>query len=323
MSKDYQMQLPLVSVVMPAFNAAATLIDAVNSVLSQSMGDLELIICNDASTDDTRRILSTITDGRVKIIHNDLNMGEGSAREHAIQEATGSWIAVIDADDTWGVERLSVLLESADVSEKAMIFDDIMECHDTPSGLVPWHPMRGQNAFGGNGHDPVVVPIADFVCSKRLLIKPLMPRGHLRQCHITHSNRSFGADTEYFLSLMANGFSLRFVPQPLYNYRITPGSASGNRNRNTLLRAVLENAADQFAHDPGVQAALRNKIAMVARDEDYMPFVWALKQGHLLKSLQLAFRSPWLVSEFVRNLPKSIYYNMHRLFHHGRVRGIQ
>jgi len=66
-----------------------------------------------------------------------------------------------------------------------MIFDDIVECHDTPSGMVPWQVMRGKRAFGGNGVDTVEVPITGFVCKKRLLIKPLFPAEYVRKYKIS------------------------------------------------------------------------------------------------------------------------------------------
>jgi succinoglycan biosynthesis protein ExoO len=313
---------PLVSVVMPVYNGARTLIEAVDSVLAQTHSYLELIICNDASTDETPGILSKITDPRVRIIHNETNLGAGPARDRAIQKTRGVWIAVIDADDTWDVVRLSALMQHADVSENIIIFDDILECHDTASGMVPWRVLRGNHAFGGNGVDAVSVPVADFIASSRLLIKPLMP-SRLIQQRIVHSRRRFAEDTEFFLQLMATGTGLRYVPRALYNYRITPDSATAGTDRNTLMREVLENAAARFEHVVDIQNALRRKIDMVARDETYMPFVWALKQKQLRKAIQLACRSPWLIPEFFRRSTQSLAYNIHRVRYGGRSRGIR
>ena len=70
------------------------------------------------------------------------------------------------------------------------------------------------------------VPIEDFVCQKRLLLKPLLPLRSIREYHIRHGCRPFGADTEFFLKLLANGLQLLYVPKPMYYYRITPGSMS-------------------------------------------------------------------------------------------------
>jgi len=322
MSKPHNGNLQLVvSVVMPAYNAARTLSVAVNSVFAQTYNNLELIICNDASSDSTTDILSSITDPRVKVIHNETNLGEGPARDRAIQQASGAWIAVIDADDAWHPDRLAVLTQDANPSEDVMIFDDILECHDTPSGMVPWRALRGKYAFGGNGSDIVSVPVRDFIISDRLLIKPLMP-ARLIHRRIVHTNRKFGADTEFFLRLMAAGARLRYVPRAMYHYRITPGSASGNIERLVLMREVLENALSQFKHDVDTQDSLRRKIAAVRRDEAYMPFVWALRKKQMLRAIRLALRSPWVIPEFLRRSTRSLIYHLHRLRHGGRSRGI-
>ena len=145
---------PAVSVVMPVYNGARTLRESVDSVLAQTFRDFELIICNDASTDNTGIILEKIVDERVRVIHNESNLGEGSARDRAIESASGVWLAFIDADDAWAPERLETLLNQTDASPNKMMFDDILECHDTAHGMVPWNVLRGKYAFGGNGIKP-------------------------------------------------------------------------------------------------------------------------------------------------------------------------
>ena len=308
---------------MPVFNGARTLRESVDSVLAQTFRDFEFIICNDASTDETGNILENIADERVRVLHNKSNLGEGSARDRAIESARGIWLAVIDADDAWAPERLETLLDAADTSVNKMIFDDIWECHDTADGLVPWHVLRGRYAFGGNGITAVDVPIENFVCQERLLLKPLLPLRSIREYHICHGCRPFGADTEFFLQLLAQGLQLCYVPKPMYYYRITPGSMSSLTNRSSLMREVLENAVNQFEHNVTVQAALRKKIAMVARDEYYMPFVWELKKKQLRKAFQMAYQAPWVIPEFFRRLGHSLAYQAHRIRNGGRTRGIR
>jgi succinoglycan biosynthesis protein ExoO len=296
--------------------------EAVDSVLAQTYSNLELIICNDASSDETPDILSKISDPRVRIVHNETNLGEGPARDRAIQHAKGAWIAVIDADDTWDNDRLSVLLRHANVSENILVFDDILECHDTAAGMIPWRVLRGKHAFGGNGVDAVSVPVPDFITSDRLLIKPIMP-SRLIQQRIAHSKRRFAEDTEFFLRLIGTGTRLRYIPRALYKYRITPGSATASTDRNTSMREVLENAVAQFEHATDVQDALRRKIDLIAREESYMPFVWALKKKQLHKAFRLACQYPWIIPEFFRRSARSLAYNMHRVRYGGRSRGIR
>ncbi len=323
MNISYQNHSPGVSVIMPVYNGARTLMESVDSVLQQTYHDLELIICNDASTDETREILSNIIDERVRVIHNSHSLGEGPSRDRAIDLASGHWLAVIDADDVWSHERLELMLRVANPSLDNIVFDDIWECHDTPSGMVPWHTLRGKYAFGGNGIDIIKVPIADYVFGKRLLIKPILPVQYIKRYHIVHSSLPFAADTEFFLRVLSHGLDLYYIPKAMYYYRITPGSMTGSTERSGMMREVLENSINLFNNAPAVQAALRKKIAMVRRDERYLPFIWALKKNEFIKALRLVCQSPWIMAEFFRRLGHSLAYQVHRTWHGGRSRGFR
>src|SRR5581483_2806371 len=90
----------IVSVIMPAFNAAATIRSAIESVLAQAWRELELIVVDDGSTDETAQIVSEIAarDSRVHLL-KQANSGVAAARNNGIREARGEFIAPIDADD--------------------------------------------------------------------------------------------------------------------------------------------------------------------------------------------------------------------------------
>jgi glycosyltransferase involved in cell wall biosynthesis len=93
---------PLFSVIMPTYNQARYLGEAVRSVLAQRCGDLELIIVNDGSTDDTPRLLADLAaeDPRIVVIHQ-ANAGPSAARTAAIARARADWLAHLDSDDLW------------------------------------------------------------------------------------------------------------------------------------------------------------------------------------------------------------------------------
>jgi len=92
------MSSPKVSVILPAFNAAAHLGKAIDSILSQSFVDFELIIVNDGSTDTTREVLAQYEDPRIKVIHQE-NLGLPKALNKALAVTQSPYIARQDADD--------------------------------------------------------------------------------------------------------------------------------------------------------------------------------------------------------------------------------
>lgn len=89
----------LVSIVMAVYNGEKFLKEAIDSAVSQTYTNIEVIIVNDASTDSTKNILEHITDKRVKVIHLQKNQGAANALNIGIKEAKGTWIAIQDADD--------------------------------------------------------------------------------------------------------------------------------------------------------------------------------------------------------------------------------
>lgn len=100
---------PLVSIIMPAFNAAAYIEEAINSIINQTYTNWELFVIDDASTDGTCKTVEALAlvDKRIKILKNKTNLGAGAARNKGIKAAKGDFIAFLDADDIWKPEKLS------------------------------------------------------------------------------------------------------------------------------------------------------------------------------------------------------------------------
>ncbi|HZP12813.1 MAG TPA: glycosyltransferase family 2 protein [Nevskiaceae bacterium] len=99
---------PLVSVVLPTFNRAHSLPRAMRSVLGQSYRNLELLVVDDCSTDDSERIVAAFAanDPRVRLIRRERNGGAAAARNTGIGEARGELIAFQDSDDEWLADKL-------------------------------------------------------------------------------------------------------------------------------------------------------------------------------------------------------------------------
>ncbi len=90
---------PLISVIMPAFNASDTLLFAIASLLAQTYANWECIIVDDGSTDNPSDIVSSIHDSRIQFHRLDKNYGRGTARQYALNLATGKYLTFLDADD--------------------------------------------------------------------------------------------------------------------------------------------------------------------------------------------------------------------------------
>ena len=129
-----------ISVIIPAYNNAAFLPDCINSVRQQTMPLHEIIIVDDGSRDNTEAVIKTLGDDI--LYSKQKNQGPASARNHGIQQATGDWIAFLDADDQWVPNKIELQLNCLKKHpELQLIAGDMAETNalskiETPSMLA-------------------------------------------------------------------------------------------------------------------------------------------------------------------------------------------
>jgi glycosyltransferase involved in cell wall biosynthesis len=102
-----------VSVVVPTRNRSALLAITLRSALCQRDVDLEVIVVDEASTDDTPAVLAALGDPRIRLVRHDAPRGVSAARNHGVTEARGEWIAFLDDDDLWAPNKLALQLQAA------------------------------------------------------------------------------------------------------------------------------------------------------------------------------------------------------------------
>ena len=112
MKKD-SLKQPLISIVMPVYNAEKFLSQSIESVLKQTYTNFELIIIDDYSTDNSAKIIKELlkSDRRIKLVSNEQNCGVAYTRNRGIEYANGDWVAFIDSDDMWQKDKLKKQVE--------------------------------------------------------------------------------------------------------------------------------------------------------------------------------------------------------------------
>ncbi len=119
-----QQDLPIVSIIIPAYTAEKTIGCAIESVISQTFQSWELIIIDDGSSDSTSDIVSQYMkiDQRISLLCNNINMGVSESRNRGMSAAKGQWIAFLDSDDLWQSDKLKCQLELAYKVNASFVF---------------------------------------------------------------------------------------------------------------------------------------------------------------------------------------------------------
>ncbi|MDF3128825.1 glycosyltransferase family 2 protein [Kiritimatiellaeota bacterium B1221] len=150
MSESNEMVRPSISVVMPAYNHEKYVGEAVESVLSQSFQDLELVVIDDGSKDRTGEIVKSYAekDPRVRYIFQE-NQDAFNSLNRGMRESKGEWLAIINSDDVFMPGRLQRLWDAKDELKADCLFTDVIpvdhESKEIPEGDHYWHQWHQKN----------------------------------------------------------------------------------------------------------------------------------------------------------------------------------
>lgn len=301
------MQFPPVDVVMPARNAAATVGQAIRSVLAQSAPDLRLFVVDDGSTDATARIVAALAaqDGRVTLIRQPRG-GISAAMNTGIAAGRALFVARLDADDISHPDRharqLGHLLDHPDTVGLSGAHEEIDEAGQ-PTGHV-------HDPCGAAAPDPFWLPAREPALTQPFFMAPraaLVAVGGYRPFPVAE-------DTDLYWRLSGIG-ALDVMPQILGSYRLHAGSVSGASVRHGRRLAIWSQLAalsaqrrragqadlalplDDAGRDPSdaplaVQVAQLARQLRLARDET----VW-LTQAVAAKLVELAGYRPFELDE--------------------------
>lgn len=197
-----------VSVVIPAYNSAATLRRALDSVLAQTVAPLETIVVDDCSTDNTAEIAGTYADRGVRVVSMKERGGAAGARNMGIEQAHGELIAFLDSDDEWLPRKLELQLTLMDADPKL----SLVSC---ASRLILPEGKDGGDVYGG--HQPTVGPnawkallVTNFIATPSVLAR----REQLLKLGGFDRRLKIGEDQDMWIRLALIG-NVGYVPETL------------------------------------------------------------------------------------------------------------
>jgi len=290
-----------VSVVMPAHNAEDYVTAAVQSALGQTLREIEVILVDDASTDSTVPAARLAADGdpRLIVIQCAINGGPSVARNIGIERAKGSWIALLDADDTFAPARLEAMLRLVEASGSDLLADNLSVASgpDVSDGEAAL-PQKFMSKPGR-------ITAAEFVAWDRPanglrsvgFMKPLMRTEFLRAHSLLYDPRFRNAeDFHFYVRCLLLGAKLHVTPHAWYQYVYRSDSQSRGLEAQYPEQLIRSNEdLEQFAIDCDDKAALtklRERGKEIRNWIPYVSFVTLLRHRQMVEALQQFFRLP-------------------------------
>lgn len=234
--------VPTISAVVPAYNAADTITRTVQSILDQTLPVCEVIVVDDGSTDQTAAIVERLGPP-VRCITQE-NAGPNAARNHGVREATGDWIAFLDADDSWlpnKLERMAPLLKDDPQT-------GVVHCYTVDERS--WHKYDGELTFD-------MLWDHNYVGTSTAIVRKAAWES---VGGFDEDRQLIGAeDYNMWLRLAARGWKFRLCPEELVEYTPAAGSLSSQVRR--VLDGELLNARRiaEFANLPPARLQQRER----------------------------------------------------------------
>ena len=240
---------PLVSVIIPAYNAIDYLAETIETVFSQTFQDFEIVIVDDGSTDDTAKLINQLSQEKPQIkLVSQANQGVSAARNTGIRQAQGKYIAILDADDLWEPTKLEQQVNS-------------LENNPTVGLCYTWTALADSQ---GQATGRVIASQAEGDVWQQLTEMNIVCCGStpmIRRCCFDDvgffdENLRFSEDWDMWWRIAAK-YHFSVIKEPLIRYRQHPSSHS--TNCQLMLETSRTLIERNFAHAPLELLHLRNR----------------------------------------------------------------
>ncbi|WP_206992568.1 glycosyltransferase family 2 protein [Hyphomonas sp. KY3] len=295
-------QKPMISVIMANYNCEAFLASAIRSVLNQTNTALELILVDDGSSDRSVEIAQEIAkqDARLSVFSGTRYGGPAPVRNHALEQAKGDWVAIVDSDDLIRPDRLERMLTAAEDTGADILIDNLAVFQsDGPANIF--------TMFEGDLRDrPARIMESEYIKANMLYgrgsklgyAKPLIRRSALEANSLRYNETMrIGEDYDLIVRLLSTGARMMSVPDVMYFYR-KHGNSISHRLDAVALDA-LEQTAGEALRQPTphaeVTAAHAARLKSIRRAVIFDQILTALKRKNVLGAAKLVGTEPSVI----------------------------
>lgn len=258
---------PLISIIMPAYNAEKTISESIESVLKQTYQNWELLVVNDGSKDNTSSVVKLFNNARIKLIEQ-VNGGVANARNNGIRQAQGEYIAFLDSDDLWLDEKL----------ERQITFYQ----HNSEFGLVYTDKKcfyeRIEDAFYCKYKEPINIDddYLRLLTHDYIATLTVMTKKEVLDKIGTFDTELFGTEDWDLWIRIAKDYKIGYIVQDLAYYREHSAGISKNRERHlkeewkviekhvlsnkALSKSVIDNSLWVWHKEMSIHYFIKNEI---------------------------------------------------------------
>jgi glycosyltransferase involved in cell wall biosynthesis len=300
-----------VSVLIASRNCASFLPCALKSLIDQSLSDWEAIVVDDASDDDTETVVRRFAqlDTRIRYIGLCNRSGPSAARNTAIDAAQGRWVAILDADDWFGPDRLKNLVHLANNTAADVVCDGVMLVN--PDG-------RLSTMFSGQSELPSRLNLTRFLEGNMPnparprqgfgFLKPLINRDFVNRHGLRYDkNMLFAEDYTFYAELLLRGARWALRPEAEYFYRVRSGSLTaehGIADLQNLLQADRHLMTSLPQDRLSERDALRAHLISTKERLAWRQLISAWKRRDLAAGMLLFLDQPQVALYLTRNLSR-------------------
>jgi succinoglycan biosynthesis protein ExoO len=225
---------------MPAFNVEGYIRHSIESVLVSGSANVEVLVVDDCSTDDTAAIVGVLAerDARVRLMRLPENQGPSAARNIGVHNARGTYIAFVDADDLCVPGRLEYLLRLANAENADIVTDNLFLLGENAD--TPWSDVHRE--YGVSYVDGQLIRPAEYI-RKGWVVHPILRRDRLLGEGLLFDQRvDYGEDYILYTRLLMRGWRWVVTQKPLYYQRSRLGSLTRSHKTPELLHEYLKTA---------------------------------------------------------------------------------
>lgn len=238
--------IPLISVILPVYNAEKFLKQAIESVLSQSFTEFEIILINDGSTDDSEKEIKAFNDSRIRYFLNKTNLGLIDTLNKAIGLSRGKYIARMDADDICEPNRFEKQFNHLESNP------DVVICGSWAKIIDESNATKGRI----KRIDSNELIRANMLFTTPFIHPTVMIRREIFDTHLYNADAKHCEDLELWVRLSQNlHYKFHNLPNYLLKYRIHPSNISVTQNdyqtekRKELIKPYLENLVGKVTNE--------------------------------------------------------------------------